>query len=253
MLTIMLNLVFLRLMETEGIIVGCDRNQEWLLTWWWKHYTAHNDFPVAFADFGMSEAARKWCQERGQLFDLAVNDYSAKEFWVSSEEKKEWEESYGPLVDHFDSFRSAWFKKPFAALHSPFSRSVWIDLDCEIRGSLTPLFRCLDFPIDIAVRLAVPKKGIYNSGVLVFRRGAEIIRQWAKEAFEHSDRYVGDDIVLSAMIFKYCPALLELPEKYNSDPRTTDPHAVVIHYISVWKSKILESMRNSEKHGNRFI
>ncbi len=54
-------------MGKEGILIGCDRNQEWLLPWWWDHYSAHNAYPVAFADFGMSKKALAWCREKGKM------------------------------------------------------------------------------------------------------------------------------------------------------------------------------------------
>jgi hypothetical protein len=65
-------------MSQSGIIVGCDANQEWLLPWWWDHYCKHNSYPVAFVDFGMSEAALAWCQEKGQCISLPPYSYLIK-------------------------------------------------------------------------------------------------------------------------------------------------------------------------------
>lgn len=54
----------------RGIIVGCDQGQEWLMSWWWSHYRKHNKYPVTFADFGLSDRARKWCSERGEVMQV---------------------------------------------------------------------------------------------------------------------------------------------------------------------------------------
>ncbi len=55
---------------TKGILIGCDQNQEWMLEWWWAHYSRHNCYPVAFVDFGMSQEAKKWCQSKGHWISL---------------------------------------------------------------------------------------------------------------------------------------------------------------------------------------
>ena len=60
--------------QMDGIVVGADLTQEWLLPWWWSHYSRFNSLPVAFIDFGMSDEMKKWCQERGELIPLPVAD-----------------------------------------------------------------------------------------------------------------------------------------------------------------------------------
>src|SRR5688572_4420480 len=107
---------------SEGIVVGCDSKQEWLLPWWWSHYSAHNEYPVAFVNFGMSPDAWKWCQERGTGICLSDSELF-KEKELSPEIKKQWD---GRAGDGFFYFRSAWFKKPLAFFHSPFSSSCWL-------------------------------------------------------------------------------------------------------------------------------
>src|SRR5689334_9119639 len=58
-----------------GVIVGCDLYQEWLLLWWWSHYSSHNAIPVAFVDMGMSEEGALWCKERGEYIKLQEIPY----------------------------------------------------------------------------------------------------------------------------------------------------------------------------------
>src|SRR5579862_7309437 len=124
--------------QKNGIIVGTDLTQEWLLPWWWKHYSAFNAYPVAFVDFGMSDPVKDWCRERGELISLFVADvFVAEREEIDPALVKQMEEACGK---EFWPSRHAWFKKPLACLQSPFVKSLWIDLDCEIRGQLDPLF-----------------------------------------------------------------------------------------------------------------
>ena len=50
----------------KGIIVASDMQQEWLLPWWWEHYTRFNSFPVAFIDFGMSKERENGVKSEGR-------------------------------------------------------------------------------------------------------------------------------------------------------------------------------------------
>jgi hypothetical protein len=142
-----------------GVIVGLDKHQEWLLDWWWGNYSRHNDLPVLFADFGMSDAGRRRCAERGAVSERIDAD------------------CYG------------WFKKPLALLESPFRKAVWLDADCEVRG---PLDRLLDFCENGGIGMTIdrgtpqpfleampPDTPIYNSGVVVFNHGDPVVPQWA--------------------------------------------------------------------------
>ncbi len=58
----------------DGILTGCDQNQEWMLKWWWENYTACNQFPVTFVDFGMTASAKKWCEKHGTVTSFALPD-----------------------------------------------------------------------------------------------------------------------------------------------------------------------------------
>ena len=156
----------------RGVIVGFDQEQEWLLDWWWSNYSAHNGLPVLFVDFGMSEAARRWCSERGALSEPTGLD------------------CYG------------WFKKPLALLESPFKKAIWLDADCEVRGPLDRLFDfCEDGGIGMTFdrgapppfREAMPPDApIYNSGVLAFNHGDPVVPQWASMTLALRSDHPGD-------------------------------------------------------------
>src|SRR5438105_1502086 len=125
----------------QGVLVASTSHLEWILPWWWYHYRAHNDLPVAFGDLGMTESARNWCRDRGELISVEVPEFlvSGKEV-VCPQLAEQWEKVIGSGI--WD-VRLKWFKKPFAFIQSPFTKTLWIDLDCEIRTRLDSFFsRC---------------------------------------------------------------------------------------------------------------
>jgi hypothetical protein len=213
----------------RGVIVGCDEQLEWALPWWWKHYSAHNRYKVAFFDFGMSPKAAAWCKERGVLLSIPF-----PEIVLKTEKEREWIPFYGQNIP---TSRIAWFKKPFAALHTPFPLTLWLDLDCQVKSSLDPLFSYLLLGAQIAL-LKYPtsqwmKQGEkhYNSGVLVFQQGAKIIKEWAELSLELATEFPGDEEVLSRAINLYNPPLIEIPSIYNwFYDLPPNPNSVIEHF-----------------------
>ena len=226
---------------TQGIVVGCDRNQEWLLPWWWKHYSDRHSHPVAFMDFGLSPEALTWCKERGTCIDLSNVDL--KQFLKEpvNEIKLKWESRCGPELW---AERHAWFKKPFACFYSPFERSIWLDLDCQVKGDLAPLFNCLNLGAEIALcresesvqqlhqklELLLPGEINYNSGVIAFKKGVAI-DFWLEQTVCHNELFIGDQQALSRAIFLKPFSLFELPPVFNWSPAEGEnDQAVIVHY-----------------------
>ncbi len=225
----------------QGTIVGCDANQEWLLDWWWGHYSKHNSYPVAFFDFGLSENGLRWCRQKGTLFALPPLPPLKP---VSPEKRQLWEQRAGSGIW---PFRAAWFKKPLAFLYAPYSFSLWIDLDCEIRGNLEPLFNALSFGADIALvpeREQRSKEEItYNSGVVAFRRKSAILHQWADLCYHANDQFMGDQNALSRAIRLHRPPLAPLPDLYNwTMDQGFHSQALILHYISRWKLDLMKRL-----------
>lgn len=231
----------------QGIIIGCDKAQEWLLPWWWQHYSKHNTHPVAFVDFGMSETAKKWSQKNGiYLFLPQLPEKQSIE--IPEHVKIEWEARYGELWP----FRSAWFKKPQACLHSPFTKSFWIDLDCQVKADLSPLFHLLSFGIEITLAkdlLPTHKESYFNSGIVGFTQNAPVLHRWAKLSLEHPDLFPGDQEALSKAIYLEPTAYLELPSIYNwSWSLPNNPEAKIIHFHGgQGKLHLIETVKNSKQ------
>ena len=200
-------------MYLEGVIVAADHEQEWLLKWWWKHYRSCNSHPVTFFDLGMSKSARLWCEKRGEVLSLAFPDSWMRE--VSPSQVESWKTTYPEPILHK---RKAWFAKPFALLNSPYSRTLWIDLDCEVRRSIAPLF---PYAIDkngdgfSVVLLEFEGKHYQNSGVLSARRHSPVTAMWAKNAREKNHLYQGDDDLLVDTIRENHFRIPFFPMTYN--------------------------------------
>jgi hypothetical protein len=205
-----------------GVIVGCDSAQEWLLEWWWERYSAENAFPVSFVDMGMSPSAQQWCRKRGELIALNLDmSFIKLRKEIEPELVHKWDYSSEVSPDIWES-RSKWFKKPFALLHSPFKRSVWLDLDCEILGSIHALFS-QDASSELALVREYASSHLprihpdvrYNGGVIVFAHGSEILQKWAGAAVTRNHCFPSDDVLLSALIYEWQFPVLDLPEIYN--------------------------------------
>ena len=228
-------------MNEKGIIAGCDQNQEWLLPWWWEHYSAYNPYPVAFADYGMSAHSAAWCRERGLYFKAPQIERTAKEE-IPLEKKELWEDHYG---DGIWFHRERCLQKPFVLLASPFSLSIWLDLDCRVRGNLEPLFELLKNGAEIGMRkepeqvqethkkkgFLLPHEVNYNSGVIPFRKEAKILRDWVSQIRENSGEFIFDQHAFSRAIRLHQTSVAELPPIYNWSPGDgSNSEALIYHF-----------------------
>ena len=122
-----------------GVIVGCDRHQEWILPWWWSHFSAFNSLPVLFVDFGMSIEASEWCSQRGKC--PFSQEPPPLRFSPKARFPQKWSNLGKPdLGGGFGQPALAGLKNLLRFLHSPFKKNLWLDFDCEVRGDLSPLF-----------------------------------------------------------------------------------------------------------------
>ena len=219
------------LSEKDGIVVGSDITQEWLLPWWWEHYSRHNSYPVAFVDFGMSEEMKTWCKERGEWIFLGLADiFVAERQEIDPALAEKMEGTHGKVIW---TSRNAWFKKPLACLQSPFRRSVWIDLDCQIFGSIAKLFELCEPSLAMARELPPfhSVKANYNSGVIAFKHGISAIKTWADQSFTHNHEFTGDQDILYTLIHEQKLDITEIPTIYNwSRSYPENKEAIILHW-----------------------
>ncbi len=222
----------------QGIVCGADRDQEWLLPWWWSRLKEHDDRPVVFCDFGMSEEALLWCRKRGEVISIAFDPQAvAPKESIDPHLAALWEHCYTSTV--WD-FRDVWFKKAFVFLKSPFEKTLWLDLDCEVLAPLDPLF---DLSLEEA-QLGIMREfnlthlprfhpeALYNSGVIVCRHGAPLIEQWAEGSLTQTDRFWGDEVLLSHLINTMRVPVEEIPGVFNWRlSQGININAVICHWI----------------------
>ncbi len=218
----------------DGVIVAADMSQEWLLPWWLESYQKHNSFPVAFIDLGMSFQGKKWCQSQGEHIPLRIlPDFVKEREEIDPAHIASWEKTYGHWF--WDS-RAAWFQKPLACLKTPFERTLWIDLDCEVLAPLSPLFS-YSTPDKIGIVRDQTKAGasspfpIYNSGVISFCRNSPLIAEWAQQSMELNHTFTGDQDVLSYLIEQKPHSIAEIPPIYNwSRTLPENKEAAIVHW-----------------------
>jgi hypothetical protein len=197
------------------------------LPWWWNHYSKHNSHPVAFVDLGMSFEKKQWCKNHGELIPLRVADFAAEEHEIDPALTHYWDEGFGKTL--WDE-RRAWFKKPLACLKSPFDQTIWIDVDCEVRGSLSPLFG-KSFAIAKDFLQYQPDYPIYNSGVISFSQNHPLLQKWAEWCMQKNHLFRCDQEILSHLIVQH-HKVEELPPEYNwTRCQGDNPNAIVYHWI----------------------
>jgi hypothetical protein len=238
-----------------GVIVGCDQRQEWMLPFWWENYSSHNFFPVTFVDFGFSDECRAWCQEKGSLLTLSVQDTLP----VSASVAKHWERAY-PSQFWWDK-RQFWFSKPQALVLSPYERTIWLDVDCEVLDSLSPLFDQIGTSSAIFLakepdevekkdreeKIILPGETLYNSGVIGFRKGSDRIKEWAEAAITLQNEFVGDQNLLSRLIYLKKWHVEELDPIYNwRVDRGYNQKAKIIHWVGE-VNKVLLSIKAAHR------
>jgi hypothetical protein len=225
--------------KEKGMLIACDAEQEWILPWWWHYYAMHNSLPVTFVDIGMSEEAKQWCRQRGELVSLHVHF----PYWKEKDEMDPqaialWQQVFG---EGFWSSRRAWFSKPFALLLTPYRQTLWVDLDCQVQGDLSTLFQ-----EEIAVGLCPWASGaemrwrdqgffadevIYNGGVILYRHKDPLIVHWAQGALTRAEQFTTDDHLLSRIIHEKSYPIYSLPRTYNAHYAIdTLADARIIHY-----------------------
>jgi len=230
----------------NGILVAADITVEWMLPWWWEHYRKHNSSPVAFIDLGMSLEQKKWCKKRGHLIPLRIVDFAAEESKVDPAISKQWKDDSGGK--HFWESRNAWFKKPFACLQSPFERTVWIDLDCEVRGSLYSLF---NYSFALAKDEFQPMLNypMFNSGVIAFHRNYPLLKDWADYCNRFHHNFRGDQEVLSYLIAERKADITTLPPNFNwSRCKEESPEIIIL----LWHGSIGKSVIKFQTTSNNW-
>lgn len=122
----------------QGVMTGCDQLHEEHLESWFENYAKHNNYPVTFCDFGMSEKGRSFCVKQGTLIQAS--------------------------------------SKVMALSKSPYEIAVWTDIHCVIRQTLCPLFEMT--AVDDGFAISYSKKEVPQPGVIAFKQTSPVILNW---------------------------------------------------------------------------
>jgi hypothetical protein len=151
----------------KGVLVFADKNVEWQLDWWFYHYSKYNSFPVLFVDTGMTEAGATFCKARGSYLKL-------------------------PPIE-----LKGWFLKPFVLKMTTFQKTIYMDVDVEVRGSIYDMFDYEGFAIskDKLNNFSKVKEPV-NTGVIVYEHGHPLIDEWCHDTIHKWHSFRSDQDVL---------------------------------------------------------
>ena len=175
----------------KAFVTGCDENHEWMLEWFFKNYKKHmKDVPLVFANFGLTPDGLKKVRE---------NVHAVMNLKPFDEE--------------------GWFKKPMSMIKCHSKKTIWIDLDCEIRDDISNLFNMLKpNMLNMVEDKPWTMRGQelwHNSGVVGFIDKPTILYDWAKAIRDNPVQ--GDQEVLHLLLnpitkIKY---INDIPNEYN--------------------------------------
>lgn len=182
-------------LKPRAFLTGCDRNTEWMLEWFVKHYRKHNKTDLVFANFGVSEEMNAKLGMLGFAEILAMPMQRGQ----------------------------GWFYKPKAMFQTcqMYKEVCWIDTDIHIMGDMSPLFNHVeDGKLGMCEDRGWSKRRgekWHNSGVVAMRGVPRILPQWEREC--SNNPRVGDQEVLHEMV-RVTPLereinISDVPCKYN--------------------------------------
>lgn len=217
-------------MYDKAFLTGCDKETEWMLDWWLKEYYRHNDTPVIFANFGLSETMLSYVKS---IFDTVIN-----------------------LKPHYEK---GWFLKPEAMVKASklAGKVCWIDTDCHVLTDISGVF---DHTVPNKLSMAEDKpwsarRGStwHNSGVVAFEGCPPVLKDWMMRV--HMKPMVGDQEVLHEMMgddpLRRHIYIEDLPNEYNwlriqlMRDEQDSPDKKIVHWTGqIGKKHIKELIRN---------
>ncbi len=190
----------------KGILVAVDLHSEWLLAGWYAAYSLYNTYPIAFVNCGMSKKALAWAQEKGTVIQPSLGG------------------KRGSI-------------KPLILQLSPFKTTIWIELNCEVRSSLSCLFEELEEGKDMGLCLERDDKGVlFNSGVIVFKQNAALLNLWTENSLKNQT--IEDKYFFTSLLETEGSRLKELKPIYNWLPMWGDNPAATILYWPIKTGKL---------------
>jgi len=185
-------------MIPNAFVTGCDHKTEWMLPWFLRNFRKYNNYPIYFADFGVSKSMRKWVEESEEFEDI---------------------------IEFEDTSHKKWYLKPAALMKTPAKNKVWLDTDCEVRAGLNSIFNYIEVG-KLAVVEDTPwsrRRGEtwHNSGVVGVHNSPKVLDEWqfrCKNNAVDGNPLYGDQDILHEMLsdpLTRCIHINDLPNKFN--------------------------------------
>ena len=115
--------------------------------------------------------------------------------------------------------------KPLVFMHTPFQQTIYLDVDCEVKGSIANLFE-----VPFAVSCIRGEK-LYDTGVISYSHCSPIINDWATMIYEASCHFSTDAIALMEALRQGSHTVDEYPWIYNAiGDKKRHPDALIAHH-----------------------
>lgn len=233
------------MLPSKGILVIADTSREWLLPWWESHVRKYSSLPIAFMDFGMTEKAAAWCKQKGIYIDISHYRKQMEALECSIPTKMFWGQLFSKRETEILDFQPYCHIKSLGMQHTPFEKTLYMDVDCEVRKPMDGLFTALDrgsFWIApdllewqanlLQLGLCYPEETIYNTGVILYAKDSPILKEWAKETLIRGPTIPGDQELLSHVIYENHFEIGELDKIWNFHRRKKlNKEVVILHWI----------------------
>lgn len=250
-----MNITWNQIKEKKGALVAFNKTMQPLLLWWYKSLRKYSSLPIAFVGLGISENVKKWCKDHGYFFDSEKYVSFFKKKQVPAKQKEKW---FQFLKEDVTDIRPYWFTKPIAMMQTPFEKTLYLDIDCEIKASIDEIFfysdkkneiaLCKDLYEIISQKDKNQKEILFNSGVIIYKNKSEIIEKWAKLSLECYNNFLGDQDLLSHIIHKYKYNPKILPIFWNWHVALKEDKKIKIrHWGGSSKIKLLEKIKKDSK------
>ena len=171
-------------------MTGCDKSQESYLKPWFENYSRHNNYPVTFCDFGMSEDGRNFCTKHGTLLKAT--------------------------------------SKAFALPKSPYENTIWTDINCQVKQTISPLFEMALVKDGFAISYS--KQNIPQSSVIAFKRNSTVVLNW--QACCIKNKNATDESTLDLLLKENAFQITQFSEKYHWTGPLKAPSNIVITLAS---------------------
>ncbi|MFP6898684.1 MAG: hypothetical protein VCA38_18955 [Roseibacillus sp.] len=175
------------------VVVPVTQSSEWMLEWWYTQFSCRNSLPILFADAGMGPDKRKWCESRGEVFEIASEDRHPRRI------------------------------TPAALVGCGVDKVLIVSPCCEVRDSLSALSCHIESRLLLARDSHLTGRykryfdggAFFNAAVVGGMPSSEQAEQWLKVSRDEGLDFSGVQDSLNYALYSNSSEVLELPQRFN--------------------------------------